>query len=304
MIERVLVPLDGSPLGERILPYVRGMLCRDDSDIILVHAAVPPSIENAVSIADALLASGQGYLEGVQERLAKDGVRVKTVCRVGSAAAVILKVAGEEKATMLALATHGHSGLKRRLLGSVAETLMRRSSVPVFVVRPFWSYEVLPGSLAKQDLPPIRHILLPVAGDDLALALLPSLIACARLFESRVLLLHVRATAKKETGDSQEDQRGLETIVECTRRLEEQGVATLSLMEMGDPAHVILKVARSQHIDLIAMATHGRAGIDRLFKGSVTEKVLHESPCPMLVVGVLGPVRGKNQPDAVRKLQT
>jgi nucleotide-binding universal stress UspA family protein len=304
MIERVLVPLDGSLLAEQILPYVRRMLYRSDSEIILVHAAVPPPVENALLIADAVLAGGSKYLLGMQEQFAQEGVRVKSVSRIGSAPRVILEVAEEEKATMLALATHGETGLKRLLMGSVAETMMRMSPVPVLVVRPFWSYELLPGNREKQELQPIRNILLPVAGSGLALAILAPLIEFARLFESRVVLLQVNDSGPKDDKDLLgPNQEGLAILVACARRLEEQGVETLSLIEEGDPVQVILKVARSQKTDLIAMATHGRSGIDRLLKGSVTEKVLHESTCPMLVVKAADPANGKKRILEIRGTQ-
>jgi nucleotide-binding universal stress UspA family protein len=296
MIERVLVPLDGSQHAEQILPHVRRILHRNGSEVILVHAVVPPPVENGVMIADSLLARAGGYILGIQERLAQEGVRVKSVFRMGSAVNVILEVAQEVRATMLALTTHGETGLKRLLFGSIAESLMRKSSVPVFVARPFWSYDLLPDSGSPLLLPPIRNILLPLEGSPAASAILSPLIEFARLFDSRVVLLHVKDSGQKEDNPALEaKQEGLAILVECARSLEDQGVETLSLMEQGDPAQVILKLARSQKTDLIAMATHGRSGIDRLLQGSVTERVLHESTCPMLVVRAPDPADGKKR---------
>lgn len=305
MIERVLVPLDGSLLAEQVLPQVRRLLYRSDSEVILVHASPPPPVESPVLIYSSMLAKADDYIRGVRDRLAGEGVRVKSVSRVGSPAGVILDVAEEEKATLLALATHGKTGFQRLLFGSVAESLLRRSSVPVFVVRPVWSYELLPGSPQKSDLQPIRTILLPVVGGDPSLPVIPPLVEFARLFESRVLILHVKESGTKGGDDGPErEQEELANLVACARRLEEHGVGTISLMEEGDPAETILQVARSQKVDLIAMATHGRSGIDRLLKGSITESVLRQSPCPMLVARSPGIARGKKQAEAVREARS
>jgi nucleotide-binding universal stress UspA family protein len=144
MIERIVVPLDGSALAEEILPQLKKVLYRADAEVVLVRAVIPPPVEDGVVIAEAPLGVAREYLRGVQDRLTQQGARVTTRTLLGSAAGVILDVAEEDEATMIAMATHGETGLKRLLLGSVAEQVLRNSPVPVLVTRPFWSYELLP----------------------------------------------------------------------------------------------------------------------------------------------------------------
>lgn len=290
MIERIVVPLDGSALAEEILPHVRKVLRRADSEVILVRAAVPPPLEDAMVVVEATLSAAREYLRRVQDGLVEQGVRVTSRAYEGSAAGVILDVAEREAATMIAMATHGQTGLKRLLLGSVAENVLRRSPVPVLVARPFWSYDLLPTLREKPEDRPIRTILLPLDGSDLSSAIVPPVTELANLFASRLMLLCVVEATGNRGGDVEESVAHLSRF---SKELETEGLETLSVVRRGKPAQEILAAARDYQADLIAMATHGRSGLSRLVTGSVTEKVLREAPCPMIVVGPARSARSK-----------
>lgn len=298
MIDRILVPLDGSRVAEQILPHLRRLLHRHDSEVILVRAAVPPPIENGMLVADALLAAARDYLAETQDHLRDQGVRVRSVVRVGSPAGVILDVAEDERATMIALATHGETGLKRLLAGSVAEAVIKRSPVPVLVVRPFWSYELLPGRTDGEELQPMRNLLLPLHRPEEAEHLLPPVTELARLFEANIVLLHVMNEEELKSGDPAarraEDEAQLAHLVS---RLAEEKIQAQAIVGKGDPARQILEASRIHDIDLIAMSTHGKSGILRLFSSTITEKVLRESTCPMLVVHAPVPGTGRREQD-------
>jgi len=275
MIERIVVPLDGSLTAEAILPQVRRVLYRNDSEVILVRAVVSPPVENSISIAEAELAAAREYILGQMERLEKAGVRARYVVRLGSPPGVILDVVEELKATMIAMATHGESGVKRFLFGSVAEVVTRKSPVPVLLLRTFWSYEIVPPVRPEQA--PIRNLLLPVDGSDLSMQALPSVIEFADLFETRVVLLRV-LEEKEEKAEAEKQLAAL------AKAIEKKGVETLTLVEKGDPLEQILKAVRFHGIDLIAMTTHGRTGLSRVVTGSVTEEVLRKATVPLLVI--------------------
>jgi nucleotide-binding universal stress UspA family protein len=281
MIERIVVPLDGSLTAEAILPHVRRVLYRNDSEVILVRAVVPPPVENAITIAEAQLAAAREYILGQQDRLKQGGVRVKHEVRIGSALGVILDVVEEQKATMIALATHGSSGVQRVLFGSVAENVIRKSPVPVLLVRPFWSYDLVPPGRVEQR--PVRNLLLPLDGSDRALEALPNVIEFADLFETRVVLLRVLEEKKRKPGTEDERAEAEKQLKSVAKAIEKKGVETLSLVEKGDPVEQILKAIRFNEVDLIAMTTHGRSGLSRLVTGSVTEKVLRQATVPLLV---------------------
>jgi len=280
MLERIVVALDGSLTAEAVLPHVRRILHRQDSEIILVRAVVPAPVENSILIADAATGAAKSYLGGVQERLEREGVRVSSDVRVGSAISIILEVVEERKATMIAMATHGATGLKRILLGSVAEVILRKSPVPVFVVRPFWTEAEAPPEASETV--PMRNLLVPVDGSDLAELAVPAALELARLFEARAILL--RVLEESPEGDAAEVREAEEHLDAIARTFERRGIDTFTLVQKGDPVEEIVSNVRFHHADLIVMTTHGRSGLNRLVTGSVTEQVLRRAPVPLLVV--------------------
>ena len=287
MIERIVVPLDGSMTAEAILPQVRRVLYRNDSEIILVMAVDPPMVDNVVIVDEETPAAAREYLLGQGERLAQQGVRVRHIVRVGSPVSVILDVVESEKATMIALATHGASGMKRLMFGSVAERVLRQSPVPVLLVRPFWSYDLAPAGAT--EVRPVRNLLVPVDGTKRTLESLPGIVEFARLFETRVLLLRILEGDESATVEGPDLVRAREELEEIAKALESKGVETIQLLERGNPVDRILTTIAERNIDLVAMATHGRSGLSRLREGSVTEQVLRNAKIPLLVTRVAEP---------------
>jgi nucleotide-binding universal stress UspA family protein len=280
MLERIIVPLDGSLTAEAVLPHVRRILHRQDSEIILVRAVVPTPVENTVLISDVSMGAAKSYLAGIQERLEREGVRVSSETRAGTAVGVILDVVDDRKATMIAMATHGATGLKRILLGSVAEVVLRKSPVPVFVVRPFWTSEE--GPPEATDSAPMRNLLVPVDGSDLAELAVPAALELARLFEARAILLRVLDEGREDAAaEVREAEEHLDAI---SRTFERKGIDTFMLVQKGDAVGEILSTARFHHADLVVMTTHSRSGLSRLVTGSVTEQVLRRATVPLLVV--------------------
>lgn len=275
MMERIVVPLDGSLTAETILAQVRRVLCRNDSEIILVRA-----VEDVVD-AEVALRAAREYLDAQREKLERGGAKVRVVAGQGTPVDVILETVEEQKATMIALATHGASGVSRLLLGSVAEEVLRRSGVPVLVIRPFWSYELqLPDGNQR---PPLQTLLVPVDETDLSTVSLPGIIELARLFDMRIVLLRVLEASKGRAVPAEAHAEAVKQLKALARTVEKGGVEAVTLVDVGDPARQILDSIRSRGIDLIAMTTHGRSGLSRLVVGSVTERVLRSATVPLLV---------------------
>jgi nucleotide-binding universal stress UspA family protein len=129
--KRILVPVDGSETAEAILPFAEKVAGPVDAEVILLHVLadakgghVFPNRAEAVK-----------YLNSLSERLADKGVRVRTGIRNGPLPEVILGAADKWSVDLIAMATHGRSGLKRLVLGSVAETVLRAAAVPVLMFR-------------------------------------------------------------------------------------------------------------------------------------------------------------------------
>jgi nucleotide-binding universal stress UspA family protein len=289
MTDRIVVPLDGSETAESILPQVRRLVRRSGAEVILARVEAPLPAENGAALLEAALQAATRYLEGVQAKLEGLGLHARVVVRAGGVADGILGIVQSTGATLIAMATHGRTGLSRLLFGSVAERVLRESPVPVLLLRPFWSYELLPGQSPEEW--PLRTILLPVDGSGLALCSVPAALRFAKLFDAEVVVLHVL-----EPGEDPGAVRG--QLDDVRERFALEGVRARTALEQGRPAEAILAAARNHRADLIALSTHGRSGLSRLAAGSVAEAVARGAKTPLLVVRGIGTVRATSAPAA------
>ncbi len=144
MYERILVPLDGSALSEAVLPHVSPLAKVLNAEIVLLHVVVVPSPEfNPPSSPLAppeevkkLREHGREYIRAVCARLEKADARATYLIREGAVGETILEVAETMQTDLIAMSTHGRSGLQKLLMGSVTEWVIKHSTLPVMVIRP------------------------------------------------------------------------------------------------------------------------------------------------------------------------
>jgi nucleotide-binding universal stress UspA family protein len=153
---KILVPLDGSKLAEVVLPYVQELARRFDSEVTLIQViaplsklvaeTVPAGLEPTGAAAavgveaasEALKAEREGarsYLEGVAERLKAEKVKVRAEVVEGAAGDAIVQYAHGHAMDLIAMTTHGRSGLLRLVFGSTADEVLRRAGTPVLLIR-------------------------------------------------------------------------------------------------------------------------------------------------------------------------
>jgi nucleotide-binding universal stress UspA family protein len=140
MYERVLVPLDGSVVAEAIIPFILQIAGPLDFEVVLLRALppVPSEVVREPALAEKLEsqhADAEEYLAGVKAELLAKGLRARTVLRHGDPVTEIAAGAAAERADLIAMTTHGRSGLRRVLFGSVAEGVLRQTAIPVLLMR-------------------------------------------------------------------------------------------------------------------------------------------------------------------------
>jgi nucleotide-binding universal stress UspA family protein len=140
--KRVLVALDGSPSAEAVLRFLLEIAGPLDMTVVLLRVLepVPPRVIEAsrhvvVDDLEGRRRDADEYLAPIAASLRAKGVDVSSQVRRGQPADEILAAAREGQADMIAMATHGRTGLGRLLFGSVAESVLRQSPVPVFMIR-------------------------------------------------------------------------------------------------------------------------------------------------------------------------
>jgi nucleotide-binding universal stress UspA family protein len=299
MLKRILVPLDGSELARRALPYASRLAGRADGRIVLMRAAWTYALpaEPRPWAEQEVLDWIERDLDQAAVRLAAEGVdAVVRVCP-GAAETAIAQAARSENADTIVMSSHGRTGLGRWVYGSVAEEVLRTADVPVLLVpasgREGWGDEG-PGPVVAA-----------VGDADLAEDVLEPALELAAALRSGLLLVHVVAPADRSpasvhaAGDGapivgaavplggsngalvDHEQRHLEDLAS---RLRGRGVAVETTVELGDPAGEIVRVGREAGASAIAMATHRRGEIARLVVGSVAMTVLARAGLPMLLV--------------------
>lgn len=143
---KMLVPLDGSAAAERVIPYVERLAAATDASVVLLQAvptaasfassgASPaPEVIDFVAAAERVHDEADDYLSTTAEMLAAQGIRTTHAVADGSAAEEILRAAQQEGADLIAMTTHGRGGLERLILGSVADQVLRKAPLPLFLL--------------------------------------------------------------------------------------------------------------------------------------------------------------------------
>jgi nucleotide-binding universal stress UspA family protein len=137
MFKRILVPLDGSPLAEAVLPQVQELARALGAELFVVrvaHAHVFPGVDPTEQEVE-VVQKAEAYVADVAGHLRSAGIPVHTSVRYGEAAKEILNHIGDNAVDLVAMSTHGRSGLSHLLLGSVAEQVVRHATVPVLLMR-------------------------------------------------------------------------------------------------------------------------------------------------------------------------
>jgi len=196
------------------------------------------------------------------------------------------------KVDLIVISSHGRGGIARLSLGSVTDSLIRRTTIPVLVVKPHASYLSPTGDAFKR-------ILVPLDGSTLAEQILPEVVSLAKVERSELTLLRVlvpRTSSRKKFADKNipwwdKDVAAAKAyLFRTAAKLREDGgfLATTEVVIGENIAQAIAVCAIRLRADLVAIATHGRGGFSRALRGSVADVVTRTSRASMLV---LRPVR-------------
>jgi nucleotide-binding universal stress UspA family protein len=280
MFKSVMVPLDGTPFSEQILPIPIDIVRRSGGQLAIVRVVAParPTVLAGGFADDSSPDYSAETLAYLRERSAEVagtyGVYPQPHLLYGSAAGGIARAAVYEHCELLVMRTHARRGWQRTFLGSVADVVLRQAPCPVLLMRD------IP---ASADGFAFKHILVPLDGSGFGEKALPHAMKMAMLYGSRVTLLSVAELASKVRAYTY-----LDFVAERLEALP-GGVATALRISRKPPAEEILEYARWNGVDLIAIATHGHGALHRLMTGSVAYQVAHEAEVPVLVAPAMSP---------------
>jgi nucleotide-binding universal stress UspA family protein len=293
-LSTILVGCDLSPTSDYALDRAVAIAARHGAKIVLVHAQADDApivdvdmeaLKQLGEVSAAVRAHDARELADRMARIEARGVAVDLISRVGPPDEVLAHAAGDRQAELIVIGSHGHTGIARMLLGSVASSTIRHATCDVLVCRAPAAGTLFRRPLVATDFSPIsgkvlEHAALvaePGATFDLVHAWqLPTgswgatLLGQARFPWSTVrdaVLASARALADKLVAEHQDLGHPLHVD-----------------LVQGPPASVITHAAERAGNDLIAVGAHGRRGMRRLLLGSVAESTIRHSPCSVLVV--------------------
>ena len=284
MYSKILVPLDGSSFSEQILPYARWVAGAYKIPVELLRIT-DPDVRPPFWPPE----TSDQYLKKVAAKFFPSGAA--RIAEDGRPAEVITERAKSDPSCLIAMATHGMSGVRRWLLGSVASKVVQTAANPLLMIRPTEDTD-------ESQEPKLDRILVPLDGSGLAEKILPHVRALAETNNVEIHLLRVytlppdayvvadgviaQGPAPYREELKKEAQTYLDGLVAGLRADGFHRVIGTAIE--GDPAGEIIDLARKTPNDLIAISTHGRSGIGRWVLGSVAEKVVQHSRGPVLLV--------------------
>jgi nucleotide-binding universal stress UspA family protein len=298
----ILVPLDGSAFAEEALPTALAIAARESArlELVIVHEVLPPYRVHGAPPRDSrfdndIREERSSYVNGIADWARRTTPVPVTATIVDGPVVITLAEHIGTRVDMVVMTSHGRGGLSRLWLGSVADGLVRRVTVPVLVIRP-------DGSEGRAQPPrSFARILVPLDGSPFAedaieqavalggpdteymlLEVVPLLVT--EVLVARVAdVVHVEAEADRVQTE--------EYLGRTADRLRSRGLqVTTRTLVHHQPARAILEYAADQGVDLIAIATHGRGVAGRLLFGSVADKVLRGAAIPVLIHRPTAPV--------------
>lgn len=285
MYDTILVAVDGSEAASAAGETAISIARRTDASVSLLSVYEPPAtIVGTEAVEDPdrtdLDEQAERELTRLETHAVDAGVPVHVRVERGTPRTTITEHLDDVDA--VAMGTHGRTGLRRLLLGSVAEHVLRTSPVPVLTAHEDDGTEA------------IDEILVATDGSDCAERAADDGFALAQRYDATVHVLSVVDTRSLATG--YEAGAGLPNIVDALteerqedadalrERAAEAGLDCTTAVEEGIPAECIREYAEAEGIDLLTLGTHGKSGLERVLLGSVAERTVRASPVPVVAV--------------------
>ena len=298
MYNKIMVPTDGSGFDREAIRVAlriaeksgaKVRLVRVVSSAKLLGTATPfDGVELSLEALQTERNTVQSDLEALAaECMSTSNANIGVDLLDGPIAEILEGYAQRNKFDLIVISSHGRGGMSRLSLGSVTDSLIRHTQIPVLVVKSVPSY------LNPRASDAFGRIIVPLDGSTLAEQILPRVRLLAKLEQSDVTLLHVLAPQNQlheERADltppwwdrhiavSKEYLTGIEA------RMRREGLPVATEVVVGENVpRAICDYATSQRADLIAIATHGRGGLARMIRGCVADAVTRSSRISMLV---------------------
>ncbi len=301
MFKHLLVPLDGSQLAETAIPAAVHLAKVLQATVTLIHVIernAPKEVHSERHLTNS--EEAQAYLDEIARQWFPPDIKVKShvhTSLVSDVARSIVDHSGELQPDLVIMCTHGRRGPKDVLFGSIAQQVIAMGETPVLLIRPASGEQPNPFSC--------KQLLVPLDGLPDHEQGIPAAIQLAKACEASVYLVMVVPTYGTLSGDQAVTSRlnpgatsaaldlaemgAEEYLRQQLQDLKSNGINAAAEVKRGDPANTIVETAEQTNTDIIVIGTHGKAGTDAFWSGSVTPKVSSHTRIPLLLVPVREP---------------
>lgn len=289
------------PANEKAFAFAQAQALEFGADLILFHAfdTLVMSVSETSGVRNydygAAASAEMNRLEPLAERARAAGLRCEVAVRPGLAADQILAYARERRIDRIVMGTHSPGPIGKLLVGSVAEAVLRTSTVPVYIVGP----EVVDGTFRNFAT---KTILCAVSLLDTSAVVAAFAAELAAQHNARLILQHVIKPQERHEvlAGRSIDQIESDLLALVPKELQEK-IEVQAIVVPGDPTEELLYQGRAQLADLIVLGAHGATAFAAITRHGIVYKVLAHSECPVLtlspaVLAVSGAAGDKGSP--------
>ncbi|MDP9204335.1 MAG: universal stress protein [Gemmatimonadota bacterium] len=298
MYRTIMVPTDGSGFDREAIRVALRIAERTDAKVRLVRVLATGSFFGVAAASEGIAVAAE-VVRSERDRALSELYALAAECRAnfkaditvdlhaGPVGDVLEGYARRNDIDLIVISTHGRSGISRLSLGSVTDSLIRHTTIPVLVVKPPTSY------LNPQVSGEFKRIVVPLDGSTLAEQILPRVVELAKLEEAEITLLNIlvpQSYSQREIVDpslpwwDKDISQAQAYLFRIAGKLRRNGVTVTTDIVIGDNvASAIGDFASREKADMIAIATHGRGGLARMLRGSVADAIMHSGRMSMLV---------------------
>jgi nucleotide-binding universal stress UspA family protein len=276
---RIVVATDFSQASSRALQWTEAIATGRSAEVTVVHAIDPTPLGRSPEAADLLVQRAEERVVASCSSLAMRGIRVAAHCAIGRPWSVVRDAIDRTGADLVIVGNRGLSPIKRTLLGSNADRVLRTAQCPALVVH-------------AMDMQPER--LRVLIATDFSIDAEEAISAFRRVFVRSAIRLELRVlhvtippeslanidTPLLEGPDWPSiESDATESVARVAEEFRAHGIETSHAVVRGSAARIILAESRAWRADLLVMGRHGQTGFERFLMGSTAERVLHGAMC-------------------------
>ena len=300
MFNRILVPLDQSPIAECVLPHLVAFSQIYDAHVTLIHVMECPTAANRLQPIDPLSwqlckSEAEAYLNDVVKRLSGAGLEAEPILLEGQPAQTIIEYAQSNAINLIMMSSHGRTGMSRWNVNSVVRKIIQESLISSVVIR---AYNPVVDKLEGLQY---RRIFVPLDGSLRSECVLPTAATLTETYQASLLLAHVvvKPEMPRQTPLNQDDLDLIQRFVDRNLRaannyfkrlLARLGVDFVPRLLVSENIAISLhQLVEDEAVDLVVISAHGYSGHAKWPYGSLTTSFIEYGTTPLLIVQDLAP---------------